>query len=126
MAIQPKIVDQVMRGNVTVDNCKDYNVDASIVMQIDEGKTYPNSHFDRKGGLEYPHRFPLNVTQLGMLKYLLNYFSIRVIEDYTHVTRSTLQHISVGNYASGIRTIPCSLRDFITYHNNRIMELGKQ
>lgn len=59
-------------------------------------------------------RTPITIMQLGMIKYLVKYFSQPTLQYYTGLTRSWLSSIKSGDYASEVKPIECCLLDLVT------------
>ena len=120
MKLHPKILDLIVDGTLSDRQCIKLGLDDRRLNQIRYDESFNASdHAELASqlweGTKGKTHFTVSYMHIGMMKYLLQYFSGETIAHYTGLNRMWLSRMRNGLYADDAPMIRCSLKAFIAY-----------
>ena len=117
MKLHPKILDIIVDGTLSDRQCIKLGLDDRRLNQIRYESFNASDHAELasqlwKGAKGKTH-FTVSYMHIGMMKYLLQFFSGETISHYTGLNRMWLSRMRNGLYADDVPMIRCSLKAFI-------------
>ena len=118
MKLHPKILDLIVDGTLSDRQCIQLGLDDRRLNQIRYDESFNASdHAELASrlwkGTKGKTHFTVSYMHIGMMKYLLQYFSGETIAHYTGLNRMWLSRMRNGLYADDVPMIRCSLKAFI-------------
>ena len=118
MKLHPKILDLIVDGTLSDRQCIKLGLDDRRLNQIRYDESFNASdHAELASqlweGTKGKTHFTVSYMHIGMMKYLLQYFSGETIAHYTGLNRMWLSRMRNGLYADDVPMIRCSLKAFI-------------
>ena len=118
MKLHPKILNLVVDGTLSDRQCIKLGIDDQRLNRIRYDESFNASDHAElasqlwKGAKGKTH-FEVSYMHIGMMKYLLQFFSGETISHYTGLNRMWLSRMRNGLYADDVPMIRCSLKSFI-------------
>ena len=118
MKLHPKILNLVVDGTLSDRQCIKLGIDDQRLNHIRYDESFNASDHTAlaaqlwKGAKGKTH-FEVSYMHIGMMKYLLQFFSGETIAHYTGLNRMWLSRMRNGLYADDVPMIRCSLKAFL-------------
>ena len=118
MKIHPKILNLVADGTLSDKQCIALGFDDMRLNLIRYDESFNASEHVELAlqlwkGASGKNHFEVSHMHIGMMKYLMQFFSGETIAHYTGLNRMWLSRVKNGHYGNDIPKIRCSLKAFI-------------
>lgn len=120
MKIHPKILNLIVDGTLSDRQCIALGLDDKRLNQIRYDESFDadaplNSALALQlwKGTKGKTHFTISYMHIGMIKYLMQYFSAETLSHYTGINRMWLSRVKNGQYADDVPKIRCSLKAFV-------------
>lgn len=120
MKIHPKILNLVVDGTLSDRQCVALGIDDKRMNAIRYDESFDidaplNSALALQlwKGTKGKTHFEISYMHIGMIKYLLQFFSAETLSYYTGINRMWLSRVRNGLYADDVPLVRCSLKAFI-------------